>query len=214
MPGQIPKTVWIFRIIPEQNLPGILQQGILTRNAATHDPNYVFIGDSQLTADRHDFSIPLPGYGNLGDYVPFYFGQLSPMLLNIKTGYRGITKRPQSEIIYLCIKIDSILKAGLRFVFTDGHAKNQFTSFYTSLDDLDKVDWEVVKSRHWKNTENDYDRQRRKQAEFLVYEQVSPELIDTIVVFNQEKFNFVEDLVRQYGLNIRVHIDTKGAFYY
>lgn len=108
----VPSPVWIHRIVHEQNLPAILQQGMLTRRATAPDTDYVFIGDSQLTDDRHEYPVPLANCGNLGDYVPFYFGPMSPMLLNIKTGFRGIPKRPQEEIIYLSCKVDSIVKVG------------------------------------------------------------------------------------------------------
>jgi hypothetical protein len=136
------------------------------------------------------------------------------MLYNIITGYRGVNKRPQSEIIYLCIKLDSIISAGLRFVFTDGHATKRLTNFYQSLEYLDQVDWSVVRGKYWNDIEEDRDRQRRKQAEFLVYERVEPSLIDAIVVINQEKCNFVKELLSQAGRNIPVHIDSKGVFYY
>ncbi|WP_338874931.1 DUF4433 domain-containing protein [Spirosoma sp. SC4-14] len=184
------------------------------RRTIPADPNYIFIGDSQLTQDRHEYPVPLENYGNLGDYVPFYFGPLSPMLLNIKTGYRGITKRPQEEIIYISCKVDSIVKAGLRFVFTDGQAKDRLTVFYQSLDDLDKIDWEVVKAKYWHNIEDDFDRQRRKQAEFLVYEQVTANLIDAIVVFNKEKADFVNGFLKQEGRSIPVYINPGNRFYY
>ncbi|WP_026262545.1 type II toxin-antitoxin system toxin DNA ADP-ribosyl transferase DarT [Spirosoma panaciterrae] len=210
----VPEPVWIHRIVHEQNLPDILRHGMFCRRAIPEDPNYIFIGDNQLTQDRHEYPVPLENYGNLGDYVPFYFGPLSPMLLNIKTGHRGITKRPQEEIIYISCKVDSIVKAGLRFVFTDGQAKDRLTVFYQSLDDLDKIDWEVVKAKYWHNTEDDWDRQRRKQAEFLVYEKVTANLIDAIVVFNKEKADFVNGLLKQEGRSIPVYINPGNRFYY
>ena len=33
---------------------------------------------------------------------------------------------------------------------------------------FDKVDWELVPARYWADQPDDNDRQRRKQAEFLV----------------------------------------------
>lgn len=136
------------------------------------------------------------------------------MLYNIVTGYRGIPRRPQDEMIYFCIKVDSIAKEGIRFVFTNGYATDRLTEFYQSLEKLDQVDWDVVKATYWNNTEDDWDRQRRKQAEFLVYERVGPDLIDAIVVLNQEKADAMRKLASQYNLAIPVHIDTKGTFYY
>jgi hypothetical protein len=214
MQSQESSAVWIHRIVHESNLPFILQHGMLTRRVVEANPEYVFIGDTQLTNDRHEFAIPLEGCGNLGDYVPFYFGPRSPMLYNIITGYRGLKKRPQSEIIYLCIRLDSIIRAGLRFVFTDGHATKRLTNFFQSVEKLNQIDWETVRGKYWNDTEEDRDRQRRKQAECLVYERVPADLIDAIVVLNDEKVNFVNELLSQAGRTIPVHVNPRGAFYY
>ncbi|GAB3897587.1 type II toxin-antitoxin system toxin DNA ADP-ribosyl transferase DarT [Spirosoma agri] len=209
----VPSPVWIHRIVHEQNLLNILREGMLSRRAVTTTTNYVFIGDSELTEFRDKWPVGLPDCGNLGDYVPFYFGPLSPMLLSIKTGFR-VPQRPQEEIIYLCCKVESIVEANLPFVFTDGHATDKLTGFYQSLDDLEQVDWSIVKERYWKNIDDNPDRQRRKQAEFLVHNKVNSELIGAIVVFNQEKANFVNQLLRQVGLKIPVYINPKNNFYY
>jgi hypothetical protein len=43
------------------------------------------------------------------------------------------------------------------------------TDFYDDLNDLKEVDWNVMTLRIWKDTNDDPDRKRRRQAEFLVY---------------------------------------------
>ena len=90
MPGQVPNPVEIYRIVHISNVNYILENGMFSRSHKDMDPNYANIGDSNLIAQRtvHLVGINPPG-GNVGDYIPFYFGPLSPMLLNIKTGYRG-----------------------------------------------------------------------------------------------------------------------------
>lgn len=35
------------------------------------------------------------------------------------------------------------------------------------LADLERLDWNAIRSRHWADTPEDPDRKRRKQAEFL-----------------------------------------------
>jgi hypothetical protein len=105
------------------------------RGHANADPNYINIGDSDLIAQRHDYPVGInPPGGALGEYVPFYFGPLSPMLLNIKTGYRGITQRPQRDIIYIACKVSDVVRHCPNWCFTDGHAKNKITTFYNTLE--------------------------------------------------------------------------------
>ena len=86
--------IWLYRIVHINNVEYLLHNGISTQQDPQSNSNYVNIGDTNLINQRMDYPINLEGYGNLGDYGPFYFGPLSPMLLNIKTGYRGIKQLP------------------------------------------------------------------------------------------------------------------------
>lgn len=213
MPGQIPQPLWIFRIVHINNVEYILEHGMFTKNHLQADLNYIDIGDSNLTSQRNNHPVSIdPPNGTLGEYVPFYFGPLSPMLMNIWTGFRGITKRPQSDIIYICCKVDDIVTSNLTFCFTDGHAKNHLTTFYNNLNQLNEVSWNIVGERYWRNDDNDYDRMRKKQAEFLVKEMVPVMCIKCIVVFNEEKRILVDGIIQRFGLKINVII--KNDFYY
>jgi len=125
--------IWLYRIVHIDNVEYLLQHGMFNKNHAYADPNYINIGDTTLIAQRNDYPIKLTDFGNLGDYVPFYFGPLSPMLLNIKTGFRGIKMRPQSEIVYMCCKLDQIVRECPKWCFTNGHAKTSITEFLFEL---------------------------------------------------------------------------------
>jgi hypothetical protein len=59
-----------------------------------------------------------PG-GYLSDYVPFYLTPHSPMLFNIKTGYNGIRKRSNDEIVILVSSLPTLAVKGVPFLFTD-----------------------------------------------------------------------------------------------
>ncbi|HEX2935320.1 MAG TPA: DUF4433 domain-containing protein [Bacteroidales bacterium] len=99
-----------------------------------------------------------------------------------------------------------------QWVFTDGHAKSNLTEFFNSSDDFDKVDWTMVKERMWKNNEEDFDRMRRKQAEFLVKDQVSVNCIGGIIVYNEEKKVQVQHIIDKLKLTIPVKVNTN--YYY
>lgn len=207
MPGIIPIPTHIYRIVHFENVDYILRNGIYTRSHTLHATNYVNIGNTKLIAERHDYPVKLNNLGNLGDYVPFYFGAHSPMLYNIVTGY-GVTRIPQSEIIYLIANTQKVAQQNLTFVFTNGHAKNSITNFYNNLNDLGAVDWDMVNQKQWNPLEGDRDRMRRKQAEFLIHTHVPINLIDQIVVYNIEKFNFVDGLLKRIDLHIPLVINT------
>jgi len=213
MPIDIAK-IWLFRIVHIDNVEYLLKNGMFTRHHPLADPDYINIGDRVLINQRDDYPVNLEGFGNLGDYVPFYFGPLSPMLLNIKTGYRGITMRPQEDIVYICCKLDQVARECTHWCFTNGHAKTAVTEFYTSLDDLGLVDWKMVSEQYFANKEDDFDRMRRKQAEFIVREHVPVNCIGSIVVLNEEKRVYLQQIVDKLGLAITVQINPKNKFYF
>src|SRR5271154_6622175 len=93
-----PEKAFIFRITHIANVPWILRNGLHCANSDVSDPNYVQIGNADLIAKRTQRRVPLPPGGSFSDYVPFYFTPASPMLLNIKTGFNGVTIRPMQDI--------------------------------------------------------------------------------------------------------------------
>lgn len=196
------------------NLEYILQNGMCNRSHLLADPNYINIGDGELIKQREDYPVQIAPGGSLGDYVPFYFGGHSIMLLNIKTGYRGITQRKQADIAFIVCSIGRIVKYCPDWCFTNGHAKNSITKFYNKLTDLNNVDWDVVYRQYWHNTDDDWDITRRKQAEFLVKDHVPIECITTIAVYNEQRKEQLEAIIARLGLQIPVRVDTKRSLYY
>lgn len=148
------------------------------------------------------------------EYIPFYFGARQPMLYNkIATGWEEIEQHSQDDIIYLVSTVDLIEEYNLQYAFTDGHARARITNFYNSRDDLDKLDWEAVHSRNWKNTPEDPDRMNRKQSEFMVKDHVPLECIERILVYSDEAQQRVRDLCVSSG-NPTLTIEISKRAYY
>jgi hypothetical protein len=98
----------------------------------------------------------------------------------------------QDEIIYLLSRTGLIHGGGLPYVFRDGHAIMQFTGFYNRLPDLKNIDWDVMRSPFWFDTEEDPDRKRRRQAEFLVHQ-----CVPSIAVQHDKMKQAIEKIVQQ-----------------
>jgi hypothetical protein len=124
----------IFRITHIANLPWILANGLHCRNSQSRDPGFVEIGSPELILKRQDRAVAAGPGGSLADYVPFYFTPWSPMLYNIRTGHRGLTCRPMSEIVILVSSIRKVQELGLRYLISDRHAYLQLAQF--CADDL------------------------------------------------------------------------------
>ncbi len=201
-------------MVHHANVAYILEHGMYTQKSPKADPNYISIGDTKLIQDRQVYKLKVKNGRSLGEYIPFYFAGHSPMLYNIKTGYRGITKRKQEDIIFIVCEVQDIVGSCPEWVFTDGHAKNTITRFYTDIGEISSLDWSIIKSRYWSNTEEDYDIMRKKQAEFLVYKHVPVTCIKGLVVKNTSKEFEIAKIVRKLDLSIKIYIDTNCKYYY
>jgi hypothetical protein len=106
--------------------------------------------------------------GVVGDYVPFYYAPRSPMLFNIKCGSVPGVDADQDPLVY-CVARAEDFKPPV-FVITDGNASSELSSQHGDLSALTtQIDWPLMSSRIWKDTEEDGDRKRRRSAEFLVH---------------------------------------------
>jgi hypothetical protein len=150
-----PEKALIFRIVHVANVPWILQHGMHCRSAANQDQNYVNIGSASLVDKRSRRVVPIPPGGTLSDYVPFYFTPFSIMTFNIKTGYCGITKRDNTDIIIFVSSIHRLRKLRLSFVFTNQHAYSIDTMFYSEIEDLQNIDWTLLQNRDFKTNDAD-----------------------------------------------------------
>lgn len=97
-----PNPTPILRIIHADNLRTILARGGL--HSTNHTPNdglpYRPIHNTDIQNVRHARSVPCGLGGTMHDYVPFYFGCLSPMLLQLKTGRVAGYNEGQAPLIY------------------------------------------------------------------------------------------------------------------
>jgi len=177
----------IYHITPIDNLESIISEGgLLAYNVMLETgTNYTNIAYENIQDRRARIRVPCGAGGVLHDYVPFYFAPRSPMLYTINQGNVPNYTQGQAALIHLVSHVENIEARGdLDFVFTDGHAIMEFTTFFDDLNYLDNIDWDVMRLRYWRDTNEDNDRKRRRQAEFLVRKIFPWELITEIGVIN------------------------------
>ncbi|MCU0446744.1 MAG: DUF4433 domain-containing protein [Microscillaceae bacterium] len=168
-----------------ENIPHILQNGITHSSSAKANPSFTAIGDSSLISTRSSFL--LKNGKRLGEYIPFYFGTRMPMLYVIQNGFNMVKPALAEEIVYCVTSVQKIIDLGLDFVFTDGHAIDSFSSQYntTDIQHIDTIlDKSAINARYWKD-ENDLDKKRRKEAEFLVLGDIAPTDVLGYLTYNE-----------------------------
>jgi hypothetical protein len=212
MSTSIPDPLWVYRIVHYKNLNYILQNGIYSKAHVDLDPNYISIGNFGIINIRADFDVKIEQYGQIGDYVPFYFGKQSIMLYNVLTD-TNVTKHAPEDIVYLCCRVDKLASDGKQYFFTDGQANKKLTSHYNNLKDLSSLDWETITGTDFKNSEEDPDKKRRYQAEFLVYRHVPISCIGAIVVYNKPRKTEIEELLKENNIPIPIG-DRRDGFYF
>jgi hypothetical protein len=179
-------TIRLYRLTHIENIPHILEHGITHAASGKANPNYQPIGDSSLISSRGNRIVPIR-QAYLGYFTPFYFANYTPMLYVIQKGYNLVKKTAAEEIVHCVTNIQRVLDSGLDFIFTNGHAVNGLTDYF-SKEDINRVeelvDFQAIKARNWKS-EEDTDMKRRKESEFLLLGDLSPEFIAGFVVYNQ-----------------------------
>jgi hypothetical protein len=185
----------IFRIVHRDNIPWILDNGLPCKNSKTRDPKYVDIGNLDLISKRDKHPVPKPPGGMLSDYVPFYFTPFSPMMYNIKTGWGGIKKRENHEIVIMVSSLARLAERQVQFVFTDRHAYLAAAQFYSDPARLDQIDWDMLQRRDFKNDPDDPSEKERYQAEALVHKRLPVEALSGFVCYNDDAFKVVASAV-------------------
>jgi hypothetical protein len=199
-----PKKALIFRIVHRDNVPWILDHGFHCRNSRTFDPNYVEIGNSDLIAKRSHHHISTPPGGTLSDYVPFYFTPFSPMLYNITTGWGGIRKRSNAEIVIMVSSLHELRKRNIPFLFTDRHAYLNAARFFSDLAELDQIDWPMLQRRDFESDPEDPSKKERYQAEALVHKHLPIDAFLGLVSYNDQVAANLNEALAQRRMSIKV----------
>jgi hypothetical protein len=208
-----PEKIDVYRIIPIENLESDLRNGLFAKNYAPEDPGRTIIGNAEIILERDNREVPCFPGTTVNDYVPFYFSTRTPMLYNILTG-RGVPKRNQEDIIYLCCSLKDLTKNS-QWCFTDGNAAKKLTKYYCILKPgIPEIDWEAVQSTDFRMETDHGDRIRKKHAEFLVKEHVSPNKIHSIIVYNEGVKSKVENILKSCNLEKKVMVSVDLNYYF
>ena len=202
-------TTRLSHITSIRNLSVLLQCGELRSKNQQQitQASYTYIAYKHIQDRRAAKTVPCGPGGTLHDYVPFYFAARSPMLYAIHKGYVEGYEAGQASILHLVTSPEAIGNASLDFVFSDGHAVMGYTTFYDDLASLpEAIDWEIMKAEYWNDTDEDGDRKRRRQAEFLVYQRFPWSLILGIGVQNQATAGKVNQILKACGQTADVRV--------
>lgn len=177
--------IYLFRMTHLKNVSHIVGHGITHRNSINANPNYEPIGDNSLISTRS--TKKLPNGTLLGEYIPFYFAFRTPMLYVIQKGFNGNKVTNREEIVYCITSVQQVLDHNLDFIFSNGHAVDNLSDFFnkSDIESINNIiDFDAVKTKNWRS-DYDTDLKRRKEAEFLVKDDLPKTSILGYVVYNE-----------------------------
>ncbi len=205
----------IYHITHINNLRSIVEnEGLLSHTASCRKGiRHTSIAHQNIQDRRAFRKVPCGRGGVLHDYVPFYFAPRSPMLYTISRGNVVGYDQGQTPVIYLVSSAEAVEAAELPFVGADGHAVMEYTGFFDDLYFLEYViDWEIMEATFWADTDEDGDRKRRRQAEFLVHNFFPWRLITEIGVINSQIQTQVREILQNY--NYKPPVKVYPNWYY
>jgi len=186
-------TRYIYHFTHIDNLPSLLRNGFLAKN----HPNFPLASSTSIAAAsiqerRAAMNVTCGAGGVIHDYVPFYFGSVSPMLL-------GILNRKnidQFDILYFEFPISLLMRPGA--VFTDASANAGISpNFYDDVQLLGNLNWSEIDSWRWGSGSENQKRQR--MAEALIPNSVQVQNASKVIVWNNDVGDKVRRIVKEHG---------------
>jgi ssDNA thymidine ADP-ribosyltransferase, DarT/Macro domain len=175
-----PDVKSLYYMTSIDNLPSILKHGVLSHaEVERRKVTTTAIYDSEIVQRRR--LKETPDKKSLWEYANFYFQPRNPMLYRVLNGTGAAAKEKLKQRVVLGLR-PQVLDTPGAFV-TDGNAASDPTNFYDKKTGLETIDWDIIHSEWWK----DEDGSKRKiMAEGLVPGHVSPDMIHTVFVANEE----------------------------
>jgi ssDNA thymidine ADP-ribosyltransferase, DarT len=133
------------------------------------------------------------------------------MMFNIHTGY-NVRQVPNEEIVILVSSLHRVAELGVPFVFTDQHAYPVMANYFTDLNDLDRVDWDLLNRRDFKHDPDDPGKKERYQAEALVWRHLPVEALLGIWCYNSVVDEEIKAELAKRALEMQTIVQTGWYF--
>jgi len=206
----------IYHITHVDNLSSIVAAGCIGSDAQRIRQGLANtnIGMTEIKKRRLALNIGCHCGTKVGEYVPFYFCPRSIMLFLL---YRGnhpdlSYKDGQRPIVHLEADLNTVVEwaeaNARRWAFSKSNAGAYYTEFFNRLDQLDKIDWEAVAARDFRNSIV----KEGKQAEFLLFDDSPWQLIERIGVIDQRIMERVSTIIE--GAEHQPPVSIRRGWYY
>jgi hypothetical protein len=179
---------YLYHFTHIDNLPNLLKRGFLANNHKDFPKSsHRSVAAASIQARRAEMAVTCEPGGRVHDYVPLYFGCVSPMLLSVINAKNV----DQMDILYFEFPIS--LLNGDNAVFTDASANTVAPPrFFNNPSDLIKLNWTEIDSKKWSSASEKLRHER--MAEALVRDNLPITAASRCVVWNDDVKSKVEQI--------------------
>ena len=175
----------LYHLTLKANLPRISAEGCVRARGAPGLPYTQEIWPEEFLAARAKCVLPFAARLSLDLFVPFTFCAKTPAAYNVATGYNGIVRRPNRELIFLRTTSRRLLEAMIPVVCSDRMPLKRDTVFTAGISSIGAFDWTLINSGLFHNDPADPNRSARVAAEILAYKTVPFDALDAIVCWDE-----------------------------
>jgi hypothetical protein len=206
---QVHRGRYVYHFTHVDNLASILKTGLL----ANSHPNFPKLGHRSVAAAgiqrrRAQIVVPCGPGGCVHDYVPLYFGSLSPMLLSV------INAKNVDQMDILYFEFPIVLVERDDSVFTDASANTAVPpNFFSDPQHLVNLNWDAIDSFKW--GERDETRRHQRMAELLMYSALPLDAAARCVVWNEYVKKHLKEIVAAAGVAFPpIGFESQGRYHY
>ena len=198
---RFPEYLYYFSSL--SNIKNIIKFGILSKNQILKK-NIQSESFANLVVQKYRKNIKC----EISNKEIKYLHDLVPLYLNPKTPTLYSRKYIQEDVFFCMINSSELLTdTNINFAFTDGNATNLTTKFYRNLEDLNKLNWEIIMSERWNDKP---DGKRIRNSEFLIYPKIELKYIKFISCQRYKTIDKLEPYIK--GKNIKLNVN-KSLFF-
>lgn len=136
---------------------------------------------------------------NVHECVNLYFTPINPMLYVVNN------QAINNEVVVLSLTIDLLRESERQYIFSNKNIADSNVEMISNINDLNKIEWDVITGEYWKNEFRGKDYEEWKEsrmAEMLVYPDIGSLFIENVLCSSYESVKKIRkifsELISQY----------------
>ena len=119
---------------------------------------------------------------------------------------------PNSEIVIMFSSLHRLADNDITAIYTDRHAYMSSARFYSSLEGLKNIDWDILRRRDFKRDSDNPEKLERYQAEALIHRRLPVEQLMGMVCYEADQKSILQEQIEESGMEVEVKVNRGWYF--